>query len=838
MKSGARILLAAALLSVPLALAGQVTQKTITEEADLPYVFAPGWKPGDLFLTDGRYLILFGGSERPLRSTLNSLVADGKGGILGFVPAGLGLDANLNIGCPVVRRGSQAIYPTCSDLHVFEEGGPGKETSLEATAEYVGKDGERAGIRTVYKILPGTGRIDIRSVITNTGRAEIRDIGYSLFFGAASAYSFAPFAGLEGPERNFRVVQKKGLSLGWLDPNPKPSGERRPPENLAPGKSYEVRYSLFAASGPQSLLERIYAALGLESTSVLFELKGIPGDLGELVVRDALTDAVFFRSFLRKIPACAVPLPAGTYKVTANLFPSVVETLISVDGKPGTGECVLTAPPVGTLKLRLVDGQGKYVPGKATIIGLSPTRDPYLAPDDPTETGRNWETSKRSCYPGPDGLDIAVPAGTYVVSASRGPEFTVEQAVVEVLQGGTVSREFRLERMIDPRGFVSVDPHLHTTESDGRTGIPERLRSIVAEGVDVAVATDHNVVTDYGPWLTKLGLGPWLAVIPGTEVTPPDFYIHFNIFPLSLTPPAGPKGPVVPLEGSVADLFAAARKKAPAALIQVNHPRLEDLGYFNNSRLDEKTAGAAASNFSTEFDLLEVMNGPAYFSRNDEAVEDWFHLLNRGFYYPITGSSDSHSADGGEPGFSRVYVRYGGEKGDKLDWGAVARALKAGRSFVTNGPFVNFEVDGRYSSGDLVTRKSGKIVVEVSVQAAPWISVDEVRIIVNGERKIVRPVRGGRRSAPRFEEKIPLVLLRDSSIVVEVLGGETLFPVVLAEGSDGTKDQAALPYALTNPLFVDVDGNGRFDAPLPRKIGVLPAEIREVGEKKPAGGER
>jgi hypothetical protein len=25
-----------------------------------------------------------------------------------------------------------------------------------------------------------------------------------------------------------------------------------------------------------------------------------------------------------------------------------------------------------------------------------------------------------------------------------------------------------------------------------------------------------------------------------------------------------------------------------------------------------------------------------------------------------------------------------------------------------------------------------------------------------------------------------------------------------------------LPYALTNPIFIDVDGNGKFDSPLPK----------------------
>ncbi len=827
MKSGIRALLAVALISVPLALSGQVTLKPLAGEADLPEAFAPGWKAGDLLLSDGRYLILIGGSPRPMRSTLNSPVTDGKGGILSFVPAGAGLDAKLNIGGPVVRRGIRTVYPGYAGIRSLNTRASGDALSLEAAASYAGQAGEKAGIRTIYSIGPEPGRIDMTSVITNTGAVEIDDLGFSLFFGASSLYAFVPFADSDLSERNFRVVEKDGLSLGWMDPNPRPKGDLRPPGRLLPGESFEVRYSLLADSSPNALLQRIYKTLGIECSPVPIEVKGFPGDKMEIIVRDAVTEGVFYRAFLRSAAACEVPLPAGTYKVTANLFPSVVETFVTVDGKTAPEKCVLETPPMGTLKLRLQDGRGNYLPGKATVIGLAPTKTPYFAPDDPTETGRNWERSKNSCFPAPEGTEIRLASGTYLISASRGPEYAIDQRVVEVLAGDSREHVFRLEKKIDARGFISLDPHLHTNASDGRTGIPERLRSIAAEGVDVAIATDHNVVTDYGPWVKKLGLGPLLAVLRGTEVTPPDFYVHFNVFPFPDKFPSGPDGPVLSLDGDVADLFKRARKAAPEALLQVNHPRSEDLGYFNNARLDTETAAAADRNFSTDFDLLEVMNGPACFAFNDDAVADWLRLLNRGLTYPITGSSDSHSADGGEPGFSRVYVRYDGGKGERLDWKAVAGALKAGRSFVTNGPFVKFEVDGRYTSGDIFTRKPGSVEVHATVQAAPWISLDEVRIIVNGERKAVLPIAGERDATPRFEGTASLTLTRDSYIVVEVLGKESLYPVVQVEGTNVDRDQAAFPYALTNPVFVDVDGNGRFDAPLPGTIGVLPA-----GDKK------
>jgi len=94
--------------------------------------------------------------------------------------------------------------------------------------------------------------------------------------------------------------------------------------------------------------------------------------------------------------------------------------------------------------------------------------------------------------------------------------------------------------------------------------------------------------------------------------------------------------------------------------------------------------------------------------------------------------------------------------------------------------------------------------------------VDEVRIIVNGERKIILPVKAPREQILKFQDRISLNLEYDSYIAVEVLGNETLFPVVQKSTKyDGYK-YGPFPYALTNPIFVDVDGNGKFDSPLPK----------------------
>jgi len=72
----------------------------------------------------------------------------------------------------------------------------------------------------------------------------------------------------------------------------------------------------------------------------------------------------------------------------------------------------------------------------------------------------------------------------------------------------------------------------------------------------------------------------------------------------------------------------------------------------------------------------------------------------------------------------------------------------------------------------------------------------------------------------KFGQQFSFNLEKDAALVVEVLGKKTLYPVVQRLTADGLPVNASLPYALTNPVFVDVDGNGRFDPPWPEKVKI------------------
>lgn len=829
--------LALLLLSlIPSLIQGKEFEVRILKDADdLPEKFCTMGKKGDFCILDGQYLVLLGGTPRPIDyPLLNFPRSNAMGSIIGFAPAGENVVSDLSIGSPVLKFEERRHYITYSSLKPMKEGSQEKALTFMASALYEGKGGEKALIQTTYDILYQEGRIHISTTIKNTGTKELEGLDFSLYFWPYSRYYSSPFDRKHHPGWNFRLYQKKGHFLGWMDLNPLPPSDEEDephPGHLSPGKEYRLNYILFVDSRSEEILQKIYSFLGVKLEKADLHFRDHEGQWMEVLVQDALSSAVFYRSFLQNTSSLIISLPQGAYLVRANFFPAVCEEFLLVkEGAKNT--CLLQRPPLETLKIRIENSHGEFVPGKVTFIGLDPTKTPYFQPENPTESGRKWETFKNSCFPSEEGLELELAVGTYLVSASRGPEFTLDQKVVEVLKGKKLNLVFHIDKVVDTKGLISIDPHMHTLFSDGNVGVSERIKSVVAEAVDVAVATDHNTITDYRPILEMLELEDYLSVIPGNEVTR-DGLIHYNTYPLPCREEEERNGAISPLGDEVSALFAASRKKDPALLLQVNHPRSGDLGYFNNYRLDRESAAFARTHFDTSFDILEVMNGPFFTSSNEAAIEDWFHLLNRGYYFPIVGSSDSHSIDKEEPGYSRTYVYYEGGKGDKLDFASLGEALKKGRSFTSNGPLVYFNVNNSFTCGDLAKSPNGEVNVSIQVHSAPWISVDEVRLVINGKRKIVFPVSQKQERILKFSEEIGLRLAQDAFIAVEVLGQRSLFPVLQRRAKGGMLEKATLPYALTNPVFIDIDGNGRFNPPLPEKIHLTssPPKTKIVRER-------
>ncbi|MGB6866072.1 MAG: hypothetical protein WBE11_10310, partial [Candidatus Aminicenantaceae bacterium] len=502
MKGLQRHLLGILILCVPILLLGaEFEVKVIKNAADLQEPFNTLWKEGDVLVSDGTNLVLFGGTDRVLRSYYQYPIEHTLGSVLGCVPKGKGFKSDLVIGSPYIRIKNKNRYLGYSSFSAIPQKNQNGSLQFLAVAHYKGDNGEEAEIKTLYHLNSESGKIDITSTVKNTGTVKLEDFHYSLYNNSGQVYSFSPFddadlsgfsASLAGGSRlPFWVYPKKGHYLGWIDLNPIRAldqliSQESDSMNLDPGESFEVRYVLLVDVEAEDLLKNIYQILGVRAARVKIDTADFHGELMEVVVQD-MSSRVFFSAFLEKPQPLVVMLPQGHYSIRANFFPAVVENLLSVDlEKENT--CLLQDPPKGKVKISIRNRAGAFVPGKTTFIGLDPTRTPYFRPENPLETNNSHEYFKNSCFPLTEGLEVDLPVGTYMISASRGPEYTLDQRVVEVLKDSLQEMVFQIDKIIEGTNLISVDPHMHTLNSDGSMTIAERILSVVAEGVDVAIS--------------------------------------------------------------------------------------------------------------------------------------------------------------------------------------------------------------------------------------------------------------------------------------------------------------------------------------------------------------
>lgn len=459
--------------------------------------------------------------------------------------------------------------------------------------------------------------------------------------------------------------------------------------------------------------------------------------------------------------------------------------------------------PRGVLALEAVDELGRPLPCKLSLSGLGETPDPDFGNDG------GLAGAGRFVWSGAGVFHVTLPRGKYRAEVTSG--FERDRAVIDVNVAAdqTERRHVTLARAFDTPGWISADMHLHEVSSvDAGIGRPERIVSVAAEGIELAVATDHYVVTDYGPTVAELllrgELARPIATVVGSEVsTVGNRFGHFNLFPMQ-------PGTNVRYENTTPrDLFADMRRIAPDAIIQVNHPRWPGIGYFHRYQLDPKSGRVPfelASEYDPDFDALEVFNGlDAWSERRVRAVlEDFMHLIGRGYHYTATGNSDSHKLFFTDPGVPRTVIHYGRALHDDQDVyapvGDVVAALRRGRAFVTSGPYLDVDLGGA-GPGDTVYANQTMLVLRVRVLAAPWVDVSELEVLMGKEARRLRFVPVPASASPlRFETTFRIPANHETFIVVLVRGERPLSNLY----TRGIK-----PIAFTNPIWIKpMQGSG------------------------------
>jgi hypothetical protein len=469
-----------------------------------------------------------------------------------------------------------------------------------------------------------------------------------------------------------------------------------------------------------------------------------------------------------------------------------------------------TLPAEGGLSFEARDGAtDQRIPVKLTLVGVKGTPNPRLTHNDiGRQDGESIVAFDRVLSVTGVGV-VHIPVGTYDVYFSRGPEWDLY--IARNLQIGPKGAQVRatLRHVVDTTGWLSADFHVHAAaSSDSHVPMLDRVYEFCADGVDMIVSTDHNVVSDYQPLIEEANASRWLASLAGDELTTAGWG-HFGAFPLPRDLMQAGHGAVLVHGRSARDFFGDVRRISPEAVLDIHHPRIDkEIGYFNIGGFDAHADKADKPGFSFDFDAVEVLNGYQDPERRsvDRMIDDWFALLQHGHIVTATGNSDTHHLDHNIGGYPRNYVRVVDDHPDRLKPFEVSRAVKDHHAFFTTAPFVRLTV-GNASIGDVAPAPGGKATAAVEVQAAPWVSVSTVTLYVDG-REVQRWKVPPSADVVRFRGQHPVEVPRDAWVVVRVDGDQPLAPIV----GDKTHFDVR-PLALTNPVFLDVDGNGKYDPP-------------------------
>lgn len=461
---------------------------------------------------------------------------------------------------------------------------------------------------------------------------------------------------------------------------------------------------------------------------------------------------------------------------------------------PGTLAEVLKLQPITVTVLDKTTGRS--VPARLTIT------DAQKVPQEIYDAATP-QTAVRTgvLYVSGDANSLSLPPGDYQCFASRGTEWSQDRLAFTVAEGRPATLRLQLVREVDTTGFVAADTHIHTVTFSGHgdATIEERMVTLAAEGVELAIATDHNHQTDYTPYQARLKLSEHFTSVTGNEVTTKNG--HFNSFPL---PAAG----ALPdhNESDWVKLVNDIRAKG-ARVVILNHPHWPEIarspfGKFGLNR----ASGERATGGPFQFDAMELVNSctdkpdPLYI------LHDWFALLNHGERITAVGSSDSHTVL--DPvGQGRTYVRSRTDDPARINVDEACDAFLAGDTSISLGIFADVKVNGSFHMGQTAGVKGRPVTVELRVASASWITPEKATVYLNS-----LPV--AEQEVPRAGSGLP-TNARLKFTLPQPSADAHLVCVVTGKGIDapGWHTQQGYSFAATNPVYLDADGDGRYASP-------------------------
>jgi hypothetical protein len=378
-------------------------------------------------------------------------------------------------------------------------------------------------------------------------------------------------------------------------------------------------------------------------------------------------------------------------------------------------------------------------------------------------------------------FQVELPVGEVFVELSKGFEY---RAVRERISIAPSQRELelRIPRLADWRkkGWVTADTHVHFLSPS--TAVLEAQ----AEGLNLV----NLLAAQWGDLFTNIGdlaYGPLVSadretmVSVGTE-NRQHLLGHLAllggrgepVFPLSAD---GPSEAYLgdPLWTSMSDWADACRKRE-GLVVAVHFPN--------------PNAEMAAEVVLGKIDAVELYpRGDGTFRAL--AYHDWYRYLNCGYRVAAAGGTDKMAAST-PVGGNRTYAYLAGREFNFANWAA---AVRAGRTFATTGPLIEFRADGK-TPGDDVRLRAGGGTLEVTAEASSYVPFHRLEVVFNGRVVASREEKDGTRQM-KLSEKV-------------TVAGAGWLAARCASRIAAARFGVA---AHTSPVYVVVPGSEAFSAP-------------------------
>ena len=453
--------------------------------------------------------------------------------------------------------------------------------------------------------------------------------------------------------------------------------------------------------------------------------------------------------------------------------------------------------PTGTLRIAVVGSGGSALPARVSVQGAdgrnyAPTDAWHHADDAFDRAERRFEYRY---FHTSGSATLALPAGRYAIEVSRGPEYQVATRNVTVTADVVTPLRVTLPLLddLEARGWYSGDLHVHMNYGGTYRNDPARL-ALQARAEDLHVV-ENLIVNKEGrvPDVAYFRPGPDPASTPGTLI------VHGEEYHTSYWGHVGLLGLrehlILPGYSAYANTGVASLQPTNARVFDIARAQGAVTGYVHPYDLypdPSDTTRPITHELPVDLALGKVDYYEALGFVDDltATAEVWYRLLNCGFRLAAGAGTDAmanYASLRGPVGMNRVYVK----SGAPLEHRRWLSALKAGRSFATNGPLVEMTVDGVGLGGEVRLAAGGREVA-VSVRLRSNVPVDHLELVQNGH--VVRdiPLAADRRSA-NATVKVPVE--RSGWLLLRARGDKAAYPTL-----------DLYPYATTSPVYLTVGG--------------------------------